>query len=192
MLSRRRGKRIEAAAPDIKTVQDLKNADCLRFRGPSKGRLYGAISDGRVIRFFVRSIVPDLQFYNYLDPGSDAALAAAIASAYEKGDMIAAYYWEPTWITGQYDLVLLEDEPFDPELYAEGRCAFPSNRVTVAVNTEFLETAPEFCEFLGSYVTSSQLTAGRASTIFRQTNASYAEAADGFDRTRRSYRPVAA
>ena len=47
----------------------------------------------------------------YFRPGSDAALATAITSAYDKGEPIAAYYWEPTWLLGMYDMVLLEDEP---------------------------------------------------------------------------------
>jgi electron transfer flavoprotein beta subunit len=52
------------------------------------------------------------EFYIYIDPGSDPALSASIASAYEKGEPIVAYYWEPTWLTGKYDLVLLEDPAY--------------------------------------------------------------------------------
>ena len=38
------------------------------------------------------------EFYNYFSPGSDSALSAVIAGAYEKGEPIVAYYWEPTWL----------------------------------------------------------------------------------------------
>jgi ABC-type proline/glycine betaine transport system substrate-binding protein len=43
--------------------------------------------------------------FNYIDPGSGTTLAASISAACEKGEPIVAYYWEPTWIMGKYDLV---------------------------------------------------------------------------------------
>ena len=174
---------IDALAPDLKTVADLaKYSDV--FADPednTKGRLYGAIS-GWEVDTVIRSkyVFYGLDAsYNYMDPGSDSALAASISSAYEKGEPIAAYYWEPTWITGKYDLVLLEDAPYDEALYAKGACAFPSAVVTVAVNSDFLKAAPEYCSFLSNYETSSALTAS-ALTYIQDNKASYEDAAKWF------------
>ncbi|HWR28513.1 MAG TPA: ABC transporter substrate-binding protein [Negativicutes bacterium] len=174
---------IEALAPDLKTVEDLKNySDAFADPDdPSKGRIYGAISGwaiDEVMRNKVKFYGLDA-FYNYVDPGSDAALAAAIAGAYEKGQPIVAYYWEPAWITGQYDLVLLEDAPYQEDLYLLGQCECPSIALTVCVNPDFYKTNPEFCEFLSHYQTSSALTS-EALAYINNNDASYEDAAKWF------------
>ncbi len=176
-------KGIEALAPGLKSVEDLKNyADLFTDPDdPSMGRLYGCISGwetDKVVRNKYAYYGLD-EFYNYMDPGSDSALAAAIAGAYEKGEPIVAYYWEPTWITGKYDLVLLEDAPYDADLYDAGQCAFPSMRVTVCVHSDFKESNPDFCEFLAKYETSSILTSEALSYI-QVNDASYEDAAKWF------------
>jgi len=174
---------IEPMAPDLVTVSDLANYSEV-FTDPddtSKGRIYGAISGwevDNVMRSKYEYYGLD-EMYNYLDPGSDAALAAAISTAYENGKPIVAYYWEPTWITGKYDLVLLEDAPYDPDIYYEGKSACPSMNVTVCANTEFVNNNPEFSEFLSNYVTSSALTSEALSYI-QDNNASTEEAAKWF------------
>ncbi len=174
---------IAPMAPDLKAVWDLKDYAGL-FRDPEdprKGRIYGAISGWQIdeiMRKKVEFYGLD-KYYNYMDPGSDPALAAAIAGAYEKGEPIVAYYWEPAWITGKYDLVLLEDAPYAPELYLEGECECPSIRLTVAVNPVFHEKNPEFCEFLARYSTSSQLTSNALAYI-SEHDAEYGDAARWF------------
>lgn len=174
---------IEAVAPDLVTVADLANyADVfVDPDDPSMGRIYGAISGwaiDEVMRLKVEFYGLD-EFYNYVDPGSDAALAASIAGAYERGEPIVAYYWEPTWITGMYDLVLLEDAPYDEELYLIGQCACPAIDLTVAVNPGFYDANPEFCEFLSNYHTSSALTS-EALGYMHDTEATADEAAVWF------------
>ncbi len=174
---------IEASAPDLKTVKDLLNYPDL-FPDPaddSKGLIYGSISGWEVDKVLrAKYVAYGLdKYYNYIDPGSDAALAAAISAAYERGEPFVAYYWEPTWITGKYDLVLLQDEPYDPDLYYAGLCEYPSMRGTVCVNSDFYDAAPEYCAFLSNYVTSSALTAEALSYI-QDNNASYEDAAAWF------------
>ena len=174
---------IEPMAPDLKNVWDLKDYAEI-FQDPEdnrKGRIYGAISGwfvDEIMRKKVEFYGLD-EMYNYMDPGSDAALSAAIAGAYKKGEPIVAYYWEPAWITGQYDLVLLEDAPYEPELYPLGQSACPSIRLTVAVNPEFHENNPEISEFLSKYQTSSALTS-EALAYISGNNASYEDAAKWF------------
>lgn len=176
-------KGIEALAPGLKNVEDLKKYKDV-FKDPddpSKGRIYGAISGWAVDEIMRKKI----EFYgldknyNYMDPGSDAALAAAIAGAYEKGEAIVAYYWEPAWITGKYDLVLLEDAPYEADLYQKGECECPSIRLTVSVNPAFKDEYPEFCQFLSKYSTSSTLTS-EALAYINENDASYEESAKWF------------
>lgn len=97
------------------------------------------------------------QYYNYLVPGSNAALDSTITSAWDKEEPFVAYYWEPTWLMGKYDLVLLEDSPYDPNTYHDGIGAYPAVTVTVAASNEFAKSNPEFCEFLSNYHTGSEL-----------------------------------
>ncbi len=156
---------IEPMAPDLKTVQDLKKYKDL-FQDDEqkdKGRIYGAIPGWEIDRIMYKKYI-----YNGLDedfiyfrPGSDAALSAALSSAYDKGEAIVGYYWEPTWLLGRYDFVLLEDFPYDPDnpqAFQDGETACPSVRVTIAVSNEFYEEDPAFCDFLSKYGSSSQLT----------------------------------
>lgn len=174
---------IEPMAAELKTVADLQHYSQVFSdpEEPRKGRIFGAISGWEVDEVMRRKVAfygLDAM-YNYIDPGSDAALAAAIAGAYEKGEPIVAYYWEPAWITGKYDLVLLEDAPYDSALYLKGECECPSIRLTVAVNPAFYQENPEFSEFLSRYQTSSELTS-QALAYLSENSATYEETAKWF------------
>lgn len=154
---------IAPMAPELKTVQDLAQyADLfIDEEDPSRGRIYGAIPGWEINEIMRKKVEYNGldQSYNYFQPGSDAALSAAFTSAYEKGEPIVGYYWEPTWLTGKYDLILLEDLPYTTEEeYKAGKTACPSVDVTIAVSNSFYEKDPEFCEFLSRYQTSSALT----------------------------------
>lgn len=155
---------IEASARDLKYVWDLKNYPDVFQDADDKdmGAIYGAIPGWEVdeIMFKKYQHYGLDENFNYIRPGSDAALSAAITSAYEKGEAIAAYYWEPTWLMGKYDFVLLEDEPFDENTYLEGKTALPEVRVTIGASNDFVnnEENADFIEFLEKYQTSSELT----------------------------------
>lgn len=174
---------IEPMAPDLKTVADLKDYPQL-FQdpeNPSKGIIYGGIAGWSVSKIMYQKY---LHYgldagYNYLEPGTDAATSAVLVSAYDRGEPVVAYYWEPTWLLGKYDFVLLEDEPYDEALYLEGKCAAPSVRVTVCVSNDFYESDPEFCAFLSKYRTSSALTSA-ALAYMEETGADYKAAAKWF------------
>lgn len=117
----------------------------------------------------------------YFRPGSDAALSAALVSAYEKGEPIVAYYWDPTWLMGKYDFVLLEDEPFNEETYKDGKTALPSVNVTVTTSNKFYdnESNKEFIDFLSKYHTSSSMTS-EGLAYMQDTGADYKETAKWF------------
>ena len=174
---------IEATAPDLKTVADLANYKDVFVdeEDTSKGRIYGAISgwaiDGIMHNKYIYYGL-DTDF-NYFQPGSNAALDAAFVSAYEKGEPIVGYYWEPTWITGKYDLILLEDAPYDPDLFEEGQTACPSVNVTICLSNGMTEKVPDFADFLKKYHTSSALTA-EALAYMQEEEASHEDTAKWF------------
>lgn len=174
---------IKPLAPDLKYVWDLKDYPEVfpDDENEGMGRIYGAIPGWEVDEILHKKYLHyglDDNFI-YFRPGSDAALATAITSAYDKGEPIAAYYWEPTWLLGMYDMVLLEDEPFDEETYIEGETELPAVKVTVAASNDFAEDNPEILEFLSNYKTSSQLTS-EALAHMQETGDDYIETAKWF------------
>ncbi|MHC1718059.1 MAG: ABC transporter substrate-binding protein [Acidaminococcaceae bacterium] len=174
---------IAPMAPDLKTVADLKKYSKLFVdeENPAKGRIYGAIPGWAVdeILFKKFNYYGLNEQYNYFRPGSDAALNASIMAAYAKGEPIVAYNWEPTWLSGKLDLVLLEDVIYNEKGFLEGETAFPAVRVTVTANKNLPKKAPEFTDFLKKYHTSSALTA-EALAYIAESKASYDEAAAHF------------
>lgn len=174
---------IEPMAPELRNVADLANYASL-FKDeeqPSKGRIYGAIPGWEIDNVMYKKYQHyglDKNFV-YFRPGSDASLSAAITSAYEKGEPIVAYYWEPTWLMGKYDFVLLQDAPYDPVGFAEGKTACPAVNVTISTSNAFAEKNPEFCQFLSKYRTSSALTS-EALAYMQDTGANYVDTAKWF------------
>ena len=155
---------IEAMAPNLKYVWDLLDYPEVfpDAENKSMGRIYGAIPGWEADKILHNKYLHyelDEKFV-YFRPGSDAALSAAIKSAYDKGEAIVAYYWEPTWLLGMLDMVLLEDKPFERDSYLDGKTELPPVRVTVAVSNKFAEDEnnKDFMDFLGRYKTSSSLT----------------------------------
>lgn len=174
---------IEPMAPELRNVADLANYASL-FKDeeqPSKGRIYGAIPGWEIDNVMYKKYQHyglDKNFV-YFRSGSDASLSAAITSAYEKGEPIVAYYWEPTWLMGKYDFVLLQDAPYDPVGFAAGKTACPAVNVTISTSNAFAEKNPEFCQFLSKYRTSSALTS-EALAYMQDTGANYVDTAKWF------------
>ena len=152
---------VAEAHPDLKTVKDLERYSDL-FQDPEdpgKGRIFGGIPGWGITEIMdkkVKAYGLDTK-YNYIEPGSNAALDSALTSAYDKKEPIVSYYWEPTWLMGKYDFVLLEDSPYDAETFADGIGSCPSVKVVVAASNDFTQSNPEFCEFLSNFHTSSAL-----------------------------------
>ncbi len=176
---------IEPVAPDLKYVWDLKKYPEV-FADDSdsaKGRVYGAIPGWEVDEILHKKYLHynlDENFI-YFRPGSDPALSAAISSAYEKGEPIAAYYWEPTWLLGMYDMVLLEDKPYDEATYLDGETELPPVKVTVCISNDFAEDEAnkELIEFLSKYETSSALTS-EGLAYMQESGANYTQTAKWF------------
>lgn len=154
---------LKPMAPDLRSVKDLSRYWEL-FRDPeqkTKGRFCNGPSGWIVSVTNAKRLEAyglDKTYVNFYT-GSAAALAAAIAGAYEKGEPVLAYYWEPTPILGMYDMTKLEEPPYDEKVWNDtGACAFPKCRVLKVANLEFLEGAPEIRAMLERYHTSLQRT----------------------------------
>ena len=166
--------------PDLKTVKDLAKYPQL-FPDPedsSKGIIYGGITGWEITEIMEKKVQAyglD-EYYNYFVSGSDAVLSAAMTAAWDREEPIVAYYWEPTWLLGMYDFVLLEDDPYDAETYQDGIGACPAVTVTGAVSNDFAASNPEFCEFLSKFSMPSA-TISEALAYMQDSGADYQEAA---------------
>lgn len=174
---------IEPLAPDLKSVADLKKYPNVfpDAEQKGKGRLYGAIPGWEIDTIIHNKYLHyglDENF-TYFRPGSDAAMNASFTTAYEKGEPIVGYYWEPTWIMGMYDFVLLEDAPYDEATYKEGKTECPPVKVTIAASNEFVKKDPAYTGFLAKYRTSSELTS-QALAHMQETGADHKETAKWF------------
>lgn len=174
---------LKPLAPGLKSVKDLARYPQLFPDQERKGRsvIYGGIP-GWAITEIMRSKVHYYgldKWFNYVEPGTDAALSTIIASAMDRGVPVVAYYWTPTWLMGKYDLVLLEDEPFSAALWEQGGCACPSVKVTVCASNDFAGKYPEFCGFLSRYHTTSDLIS-EALAYMQETGADSRATAEWF------------
>jgi ABC-type proline/glycine betaine transport system substrate-binding protein len=174
---------IKPMAPDLKKVADLARYKDLFAdpETPGKGRLYGAVAGWNIDKVLHKKYeyLGLNKTFTYFAPGSDAALAAVFTSAIEKGRPVAGYYWEPTWLTGKYDMVRLADEPYNAATFNDGIGDFPAVRVTICATNSLQKRAPEVVEFLRKYSTSSELTSAALAYMF-ETKADYNKTAKWF------------
>jgi len=160
---------IEPMAPDLQSVDDLPEyIDLFEDpEDPEKGRFYDCIAGWECQR------VNESKFefyglnehYNRFQPGSGAALATSLVSAYNNGEPWFGYYWAPTWVFAVVDLTMIEEPEYTDECWeqiqdeegnptGEAGCEYPSVRVNKSVNAEFAEEAPqEVLDFISAYTT---------------------------------------
>src|SRR5690606_9152728 len=103
---------IEAAAPDLVSVFDLVEYSAL-FRDPERpslGRFYNCVIGWQceLINTVKLNAYGLLPYYTDFKAGTGVALAASLEGAYLRGAPWVGYYWGPTWVLGQLDLVKLD------------------------------------------------------------------------------------
>lgn len=171
---------IEPMAPDLKTVEDLKKYPELfpDDEDPTKGRMYGSIPGWMADEvLYNKYLLYGLdEYFNYARLGSEATLFASLMSAYNLGEGWVGYCYEPTWVSGKLDIVLLEDAPYDPETFESGACAFPAQELSIVSSNQFADRAPDLVDFFKKYQTGSQLIAD-ALAYLDDTGASHEETA---------------
>ena len=176
---------IAPVAPDLRTVKDLlKYPDVFPDdEDPSMGRIYGAtagVMADQVLHSKYEAYGLDAVF-TYKRLGGEAAIFSSLASAYNLGQPWVGYCYEPTWITGKLDLVLLEDEPYQKDMFFQGECAFPAQELKIVSSKQFAEKAPELLPFFQNYVTGSEAIA-EALAYLDENEATYEETAIWFMR----------
>jgi glycine betaine/proline transport system substrate-binding protein len=125
---------IKASAPGLKSVSDMpKYWELFKDpEDPSKGLFYSCIpgwscktiNDKKFEAYGIK------KYYNIMEPGSGAALAASMEAAYKRGKPWIGYYWAPTWVLGKLDMTQLEEPPFDKEsLQIHGGLRLPGGQV---------------------------------------------------------------
>ncbi|WP_020406010.1 glycine betaine ABC transporter substrate-binding protein [Hahella ganghwensis] len=97
--------------------------------------------------------------FELVDPGSGAALAGAIAKAYENKEPWFGYYWAPTAVLGKYKMVKVDfGTGADPEEYisctSKEGCVdpkvtmYPPSPVHTVTTENFASEAPQAYEYL--------------------------------------------
>jgi len=185
-----------APAKGLKSVSDLPRFKEL-FRDPEepeKGRFYNCklgwdcetINTKKLAAY---GLDPD---YTNLRPGSAAALAAAVAAAFERKRPVLFYYWTPSWIMAKYDAVKLEEPAYNRNIWKTLKdnddpakaCAYPLADVYTGANTKFAETAPAIATLLTNYRMSSEMVGKALLYIHENKGADVDDAALNFLRTR--------
>ncbi|MCE5202583.1 MAG: ABC transporter substrate-binding protein [Synergistaceae bacterium] len=154
---------IKPVAPGLKTVKDLAKYS-KQFpddEDKSRGRIYGAIPGWMADEILYKKykLYGLDKNFNYVRLGSEATLFASLVAAYNLGEPWVGYCYEPTWVSGKLDLVLLEDAPYDKDLFKKGACAFPSQELKIVSSRYFAQKAPDLLEFFKKYRTGSELIA---------------------------------
>lgn len=158
---------IAAMAPDLRSVFDLPRYKHV-FQDPedaNKGLFVNSMigwtcTEINRIKLHAYGL---LEHYNLIEPGTPAAIDAAIAGAYQRGEPVVAYYWEPTWLVGTFDLVLLEEPEFDEAVWADilraiggeipveqvkAACAYEEISIHKGIHSSLVDRAPEVVDFL--------------------------------------------
>jgi ABC-type proline/glycine betaine transport system substrate-binding protein len=166
---------IDPMAPDLVSVLDLPEYKELFAdpEDPDMGVIVSCITGWNCaevnrIKFYAYGLG---ETYNISEPGSAGALDAAIAGPYKKGEAVVSYYWEPTWLLGVYDMVMLEEPEYSDECWTqiteisetgvideslignvpeEAGCAFENYAIPKAVSDDFAASEPELTEFLNT------------------------------------------
>ncbi len=133
---------LKALAPDLKHIVDLSKYVVL-FKDPeepSKGRFYNCpagwtceLENSEMLKSYGLE-----DKYTNFRPGTGPALDAAILSSYKRGEPILAYYWSPTPLMGEVDMVRLEEKAG----------ANKTIDIKVGLSKTFHEQAPELVAVL--------------------------------------------
>jgi len=165
---------IAPAAPDLRSVFDLAEHAAL-FRDPERpdrGRFYNCVIGWQCelinsVKLHAYGLADDFTDFK---SGTGVALAASLEGAYLRGEAWVGYYWGPTWVLGQLDLLKLAEPPFEqgcwdeftalvetPERATEA-CAYPTSTAVLALGSRFKNDAPAALRaFFESYRGSSAL-----------------------------------
>lgn len=136
-----KARNIEAKAPNLKAVTDLAQyAEVFRDpEEPGKGRFYNCpagwtceLENSEMLKKYGL----EDKFTNFR-PGTGPALDAAVLSSYKRKKPILFYYWSPTPLMGQADLVKLDEPGVNKDV-----------KIQVGLSRAFHDQAPELVAVL--------------------------------------------
>ncbi|MCD8505014.1 MAG: glycine/betaine ABC transporter substrate-binding protein [Burkholderiaceae bacterium] len=157
--------------PELATIEGVKKNPGL-FKDPedpSKGRVVGCPA-GWACQIITANLYKAFDMegagFNLVDPGSGAALAGAIKKAYNRGEGVLAYYWAPTSLIAELDLVRVELAPYNAKEFEQcigvANCPDPKpngfavSEIKTVVATEFAQNNPEPMAYLKARVWSAE------------------------------------
>ena len=160
---------LQPLAPELKRVSELAQYKQLFSDplNPEQGRFYNCqqgwgceVINTRKLKAYGLE-----EHFNNFRPASQTALAAAISRHYEQGDAFVTYYWGPTWVLGKYDLLKLEESPYNEQVWGAmladeeptQAVAYPQLQVDIAVSINFFSKAQEISNFLTAYQTDNAI-----------------------------------
>lgn len=149
--------------PELATIEGVKKHAAL-FKDPEdpkKGRLLGCpagwacqISTKNLYRAFAMKEAG----FNLVDPGSGAALAGAIAKAYNRGEGVLTYYWAPTSLLSKFKMVRVDMGPHDKQSFETctgvANCADPKpnsfavSDIKTVITARFADKNPQPVAYL--------------------------------------------
>ena len=203
---------VQKANPGLKSVYDLAKYKRL-FKDPeepSKGRFVNCIPGWacEVINTVkLRAYGLEKHFTNFR-PGSGGALAAAIKGAYLKKKPILAYYWAPTPLLGQLDLVQLEEPAWSEADWDEmmkhanalkkggveamgnpkKATAYRTMALLKSVTAKFAAENPEAVAFIEKYTLSSEVVSKALSYLEKKAGGDAAATAIHFLKTNKVWK----
>ena len=156
--------------PDLKAVTDILRYSEL-FAGEQetrKGIFYNCvkgwqceqINDLKLELYGLTKLFTNYKAESWLD------FEAAILKSYEQKQAMVFYHWGPTWLLGELDVVMLDEQAFDAELWqamknaiketnpdlAITAVAYPSKEVHIVVSKAAFDALPaELLAFLTAY-----------------------------------------
>src|SRR5690606_30217643 len=127
------------------------------------------------------------EHYTNFRAGTGAALDAAISSAYDRGQPILFYYWQPAGLMAKYKFFKIAQDPFNQQCWdtiVSGKGELCSSdfllaRLAVAVSTPFAEQNPDLVAFFEELQFKPELL-NRMILEMTQTRASGEAMADRF------------
>lgn len=153
--------------PELATIEGVKKNPQL-FKDPEdpgKGRVVGCPSGWAcqiITENLFRAFDMEEAGFNLVDPGSGAALAGAIKKAYNRGQGILAYYWAPTSLIAELDLVRIKLAPYNAQEFDScigvANCPDPKpngfavSEIKTVASTDFANNSPEAMGYLKARV----------------------------------------
>lgn len=140
--------------PDYKALNECVEAFATSSTSPSGRYLSGDPAWGEYYGDQARIDNLGLD-YKMEFAGSEAALAAEIKRAYDRGEPILALMWEPHFTTSRYDLTQIEFPPYSPDCWGSTfACGWEEGPAVKIVSDEFQEKYPLAYEVVDNTVIS--------------------------------------